>query len=227
MEEYLLNRKHVFALFATLWVIIPVSMAGVLTTNVAAALSPHPLDGGPHTDWTVFINSTAQGQINFTSAEFMALPNVTGWATPQGDVRAKFKGVNFTWFATTYGQWGNLSAKFIATDGFTVTKNDGNIISNASYCHILAYEYEDTLMGSQYQLWLIPVCITPGGDIGFVGNQHPRIINEIQIIGGEAEAESALRILMFVITFAGGVSVVGAMVILVSVAMSRRKAKGA
>jgi hypothetical protein len=202
-------------------------MAGVLTTNVAAALSPHPLDGGPYDGWDVFINSTAQGQINFTAAEFMALPNVTGWATPQGDVRAKFRGVNFTWFAHTYGQWGNLSAKFIATDGFTATKNDGNIISNATHCHILAYEYEDQLMGNQYQLWLVPVCVVDGGNIEFVGNQHPRIINEVQIIGGEAEAESALRILMFVITFAGGVSVVGALVIALSVVINRRKAKAA
>ncbi|MHA2407938.1 MAG: hypothetical protein ACXACA_06175 [Candidatus Ranarchaeia archaeon] len=222
-----MNRKHVFAFFMTLWVIIPVSMAGVLTTNVAAALSPHPLDGGPYDQWDVFINSDAQGQINFTAAEFMALPNVTGWATPQGDVRAKFKGVNFTWFAVTYGAWGgNISAKFIATDGFTATKDNTSIISNATHCHILAYEYDDQLMGNQYQLWLIPICVTPGGDIGFAGNQHPRIINEVQIIGSAAAGESTQRILIFVVTFAGAVSVVGALVIALSVVLQRRKAKG-
>ena len=82
-------------------------------------------------------------------------------------------------------------------------------------------------MTNQYQLWLVPVDIRPDGDILFAGNQHPRIINEVQIIGGEAEAESNLRILMFVITFAGGVSVVGAIVIALSVTISRRKAKTA
>ncbi|MHA2060355.1 MAG: hypothetical protein ACW976_06235 [Candidatus Ranarchaeia archaeon] len=219
-----MNRRHVFVIFMTLWVIMPISMISVLP-NVDAVLTPHPIDGPEFDQFTVFINSSAQGQINFTAAEFMALPNVTGWATPQGDVRAKFKGVNFTWFATTYGEWGNLSVQFIASDGFTGIMDNTSIISNASYCHILAYEYEDRLMTSQYQLWVVPVCVDSGGDIEFVGRNHPRLINEIQIIGGGIAEDIIRRAILLVIVFSSGVAALGASIIGVSVVIERRKVK--
>ncbi len=203
--------------------IIPVSMVGVLSTNVVAAISPFPTDGPEWSDFTVYINSTAQGQVNFTGAEFMALPNITGHATPQGDVRAQFRGVNFSWFAETYADWGNYSAKFIATDGFSVTKQMAEMVNNATHCYILAYEYEGRLMTNQYQLWLIPIAVEPDGDILFAGNVHPRMINQIQIIGTEAQAESERAILMFVIIFSAVVSMIGAALIGFNVYLSRRK----
>jgi hypothetical protein len=116
----------------------------------------------------------------------MSLPNITGWATPQGDVRANFTGVNFTWLIMDHLGWNftnqDLCAKFIATDGFTTSKNDETLISNATHCHILAYRYNNQLMTVQFQLWLVPVSLDPGTPISFNANQHPRMVNKTQII---------------------------------------------
>ena len=221
MDE--VRRRSAFALFISLWLLVPVSVLAVLPMHATAALTPHPTGGDEYSGFTLFINSTKQGMINFTAEEFMALDSVTGWATPEGEPKAKIKGVNFTWFAVTYGDWGNLSAKLIAVDDFTQTHDESTVVSNATHCHVLAYEYNDRLMTDEYQLWFIPITIVDGGDSPFNAGFAPRMIDEIQIIGLAEAAGSELAILMFIVTVVGAIVAVGVVLVALYMWSSRRK----
>ncbi|MHA1917448.1 MAG: hypothetical protein ACTSUV_03950 [Candidatus Ranarchaeia archaeon] len=213
-----MNRKNVFSILFLIWMIVPVGMMGVIPKSEAQT------DGAPFTDFSVSIVSDETDLVNFTAAEFMAFPNVTGWSTRTGDAKAKYEGINFTWFAITYASWsGNQSAKFIADDGFTSTLSMDQIISNSTYCYILAYKYNDVIMDNQYQLWIVPVALDEADNIEWAGNAHPRMIRTIEIIGEGAAAASTLNILIFVLVFATGVCALGLGLVAVVVKMDKSK----
>ncbi|MHA2060551.1 MAG: hypothetical protein ACW976_07220, partial [Candidatus Ranarchaeia archaeon] len=160
-----MQRKTFFAMCMLLWLIVPVSLVSVGSVSVA--------QGDP--DFSLKISSELQGNHTFTKLEFMALPNVTGWADGGDYGQGKYQGVNVTWLLVTYGDYGsNLSYKFIANDGFTVTKTADQILSNATHTHILAYHFEDAFLPDKnHHLRLLPVTTVPGQTITFPGNQNP------------------------------------------------------
>ncbi len=201
------------------------SLVGPRSTRNVQAIELKQFDGPPHSDFNVTINST-KGMYNFTGLEFMALPNVTGWSTLGGEAKMKWKGVNFTWFAETYGVWGpNLTAEFKALDGFTSNMDFEDVINNATHTYILAYEFDDRLLDDLGQVWILPITLEESGNILWTGQAHPRMVTFINIIGSELSALLDLQRLLFAITFAGVASAVGVLVLLVGVYLDRRKEK--
>jgi hypothetical protein len=197
-----------------------------VSTLPIAAVETKQIDGPPYYDWTFSINSTKNGLHTWTSAEFMALDTLTGWGQQIGyDAPVKYKGVNFTWLLVNYGDYAEgLVYKIIETSGFLASKPHETIISNATHCHIIAYEYNDRVMDQDFVPRIVPVALTEGENISFIGNQHPRHIEIVQVIGASENAASELAMITFVMIFSAIVTVVGISIFGVSYYLSKRKA---
>ena len=117
-----MNRKNFSVLFFVLFLLNPVINIAMLPGTVAAS-NVNQIDGPPYYDWTFSINSSKNGLVTWTAAEFMALPNLTGWGQQIGRTEpAKYTGINFTWLMVNYGDWGNgVIYKIIETTGFLAT----------------------------------------------------------------------------------------------------------
>ncbi|MHA2060552.1 MAG: hypothetical protein ACW976_07225, partial [Candidatus Ranarchaeia archaeon] len=150
-------------IFFLVGLLIPVTAFALVSVN----------DAQP--DFTITIRSEKNGNVTFTRDEFLALQNVSGWATGGDYGLGKYTGVNVTWLLVTYGDYGgNLSYKFLASDGFTATKTGESLLSNATHCHILAYYYEDTwLPDSNHLCQVMPISLDQNNPISYIGNQNP------------------------------------------------------
>ncbi|MHA1917147.1 MAG: hypothetical protein ACTSUV_02410 [Candidatus Ranarchaeia archaeon] len=158
------------------FLVFPVSISGVVEP-----ILPSPV-GVPCNNFTLVINSSKGGLVSFNASEFFSLPNITGWATPDGNERAFLKGVNFTWFLDQYGEVNSsLFYYFNALDNFTVRKELPDIFSNSTHCHILAYEYNNETMNSDFQLWLVPITLFENRSCVFDKSEHPRMVNEVNL----------------------------------------------
>ena len=188
----------------------------------------NPIAGAPYTGFSIHINSSRQGNVSFSATEFFALPNVTGWAMMAGQNRTcKWKGVNFTWFAETYADWGsNLTIRFIARDDFTSSFESSEILNNATHTYILAYEYNDTVMDENWQVFVCPVVIVEGRTIEFNPSTHPRMIETILIIGESQTPDSTPPPFPLELVIIGGnsvVMVVGVVLIIHRISTSKKR----
>ncbi|MHA1916696.1 MAG: hypothetical protein ACTSUV_00060 [Candidatus Ranarchaeia archaeon] len=103
-----------------------------------------------------------------------------------------------------YGDWGNgVIYKIIGTTGFLATKPYGDILNNATHCHIMAYTYDNIVMDSEYIPRIVPIGFAEEDSIKFTGSIHPRHVEIIQIIGESAAAATNLNTLLFVLGVAG------------------------
>jgi hypothetical protein len=221
------KMKRKYLLYLTLLgLLVNVATSFSISTLPTTALETKQIDGPPYYDWTFSINSSKNGLVTWTSAEFMALDNLTGWGQQLGyDAPVKYKGVNFTWLLVNYGDYGEgLVYKVIEITGFLASKPHETIINNATHCHIIAYEYNDRVMDSEFVPRIVPVALTEGENIRFIGNQHPRHIEIVQVIGASENTASELAMIQFVMIFSTAVAGVGALIFGVSYYFSKRKA---
>ncbi len=209
-----MKRKNLSLLF----------LVGLLLPVTTLTLTPL-VDSQATPDFTITVRSSLKGNFTFSATEFLALPNVTGWANGGDYGLGKYTGVNVTWLLVTYGDYGaNLSFKFTASDGFTATKSQDQLLSNATHCHILAYYYDDAILPDNNHLCqLMPISLNEATPISYIGNQNPWGIRYVDVIGQSEAAQSDLNVLIFLIIFSSGVFLGTLGIVSVSIYMTKRK----
>ncbi len=218
-------KQRFLSLFLLLGILVSTLAYSTINQTFAVSTNLMETDGPPYTGWSFSVNSSLNGLHTWSAAEFMALPNITGWSQQIGYTeKHKYKGVNFTWLMENYGDLGEgLSYKIVEITGFLATKDYEAVINNATHCHIIAYEFDDVIMDQDFNPRIVPVALDPDDNILFVGNQHPRHVEIIHVIGQSEARASEAAMIFFVIVFSSAVLAVGVGIFATFIYLDRRK----